>query len=374
MTPAPSPPAWGSSMLPFLLSTFLLAAADEPPPARPVPELARSPKVDGVLGDFRGGLPLTAKPLEGASAQLTARLGAFRDTLYVALEVQDETITDRDRATLALHFPEAGVTAGGAVFRFGPGGKLEPRPEDGVSPGTLALVDAAVRRTKKGMSLEVALPARALPRFPARDALVLEVCLSYDDADDAGPAAKEISTCITGAPPPELVALPATFRQGLRPRPPPEVQTVEGRPGGWVGFNGQVDPKWVLGDRPLNEQSLRMLVAEAPIDPAVVRVYVPSRMQLPDGKALLAVLTGQDPFGQDESCAPEREMRLAVFWVKGRVGERVLDWPAMSCALGKALSVSLDEDGELSVGYSSGATVRFTWDRDHFERVEYGLL
>ena len=42
--------------------------------------------------------------------------------------------------------------------------------------------------------------------------------------------------------------------------------------------------------------------------------------------------------------------------------------------LGRALSVSLDEDGELSVGYSSGATVRFTWDRDHFERVEYGLL
>jgi hypothetical protein len=56
------------------------------------------------------------------------------------------------------------------------------------------------------------------------------------------------------------------------------------------------------------------------------------------------------------------------------VGERVLDWPAMSCALGRALSVSLDEDGELSVGYSSGATVRFAWDRDHFERIEYGLL
>ena len=67
-------------------------------------------------------------------------------------------------------------------------------------------------------------------------------------------------------------------------------------------------------------------------------------------------------------------MRLALFMVKGRVGERVLNWPAMSCALGRALSVSLDEDGELSVGYSSGATVRFNWDGDHFERVEYGLL
>ena len=112
--------------------------------------------------------------------------------------MEDEAITDRDRVSLALHFPEAGVTAGGSVFRFGPGGKVDPRPEDGVSPATLALVDAAVHRTKKGMSLEVALPARALPRFPARDALVLELCLSYEDADDAGPVAKEISTCVTG--------------------------------------------------------------------------------------------------------------------------------------------------------------------------------
>src|SRR5678816_1259785 len=139
MTPPPSPPRRGSSMLPFFLSVFLLAAPDEPP-ARAVPELARSPKVDGALGDFRGGVPLTAKPLEGASALLIARVGAFRDTLYVALDVHDEAITERDRVALALHFPEAGVTAGGAVFRFGPGGKVDPRPEDGVSPGTLAPV------------------------------------------------------------------------------------------------------------------------------------------------------------------------------------------------------------------------------------------
>ena len=270
-------------MLPFFLSVFLLAAPDEPPPARPVPSLSRSPRVDGVLGDFRGGLPLTVKPLEGGSALLTARVGAFRDTLYVARDVQDEAITDRDRVSLALHFPEAGVTAGGAVLRFGPGGKVDPRPEDGVSPGTLDLVDAAVHRTRRGMSLEVAVPARALPRFPARDALVLELCLSYEDADDAGPASKEISTCVTGAPPPDLLELPPGFRRGIRPRPPAEVQTVEGRPGGWVGYNGQVDPKWVLGDRPLNEQSLRMLVSDTPLVPAAVRVYVPSRMQLPDG-------------------------------------------------------------------------------------------
>lgn len=362
-------------MLPSLLSLFLLAAADEPPPPRVVPQLARSPKVDGVLNDFRGGITVTARPLEGASASLTARVGAFRDTLYVALDVSDESITDKDRVTLSLHFPEAGVTAGGAVFRLGPSGKLPARPEDGMADGSLDLLDAAAHRTKTGMSLEVAIPARALPRFPARDELQLELCLAYEDVDgDGGQPQKEISTCATGAPAPELLSLPQTFRQGIRPRPPSEVTTLEGRPGGWLGFNGQVDPKWVLGDRPLNEMYLRNLVADPPIDPAAVRVYVPSRMQLPDGKALMAVLTGQDPFGPDETCAPEREMRLALFQVRGKVGERVLDWPAMSCALGRALSVSLDADGELSVGYSSGATVRFSWDRDHFERIEYGLL
>ncbi len=362
-------------MLPFLLTALLLVVADEGAPVRPVPELARSPRVDGVLSDFRGGAVVSAKPLEGPSASITTRVGAFRDTLFLAIDVKDDAITDRDRLTLALHFPEAGVTAGGAVFRFGSTGKLAARPEDGTPAAALELVEAATRRTRTGMTLEVGIPARALPRFPARDPLVMELCISYDDADSGSPQpSKEVSTCATGTPPPELLSFPPGFRQSIRPHPPAEVLTLEGRAGGWLGFGEQIDPKWVLGDRPLNEVSLRMLVSDAPIDPAAVRVSIPAGMHLPGGKALLAVLTGQDPFGADDSCAPEREMRLALFMVKGRVGERVLNWPAMSCALGRALSVSLDEDGELSVGYSSGATVRFTWDGDHFERVEYGLL
>jgi hypothetical protein len=361
-------------MLPVLLAATLLAAADEAP-VRRVPELARSPRVDGVLNDLRGGITPSAKPLEGPSATITTRVAAFRDTLFLALDIKDDDITDRDRLTLALHFPDSGVTAGGAVFRFSPAGKLAARAEDGTPAGAVEMVEAATRRTRTGMTLEVAIPARALPRFPARDPLVMELCLSYDDADaDSAQAAKEVSTCTTGMPPPDLLALPPGFRQSIKPRPPAEVLTLEGRPGGWLGFGEQVDPKWVLGDRPLNEVSLRMLVSDVPIDPEAVRISIPAGMHLPGGKALLAVLTGQDPYGADDSCGPEREMRLALFMVKGRVGERVLNWPAMSCALGRALSVSLDEDGELSVGYSSGATVRFNWDGDHFERVEYGLL
>src|SRR5262249_59990872 len=118
---------------------------------------------------------------------------------YGGSDASDESITDKARVTLPLHSPEAGVTAGGAVFRFGPSGKLPARPEDGMAASTLDLVDAAAHPTKTGMSLEVAIPARALPRFPARDDLLLEMCLAYEDVDaaDAQPQ-KEISSCATG--------------------------------------------------------------------------------------------------------------------------------------------------------------------------------
>jgi hypothetical protein len=172
-------------MLPFFLSAFLLAAPDEPPPHVPSPSSSGAEGGRGA-GRLPRGTSAHGEPLEGASALLTARVGAFRDTLYVALEVDDEAITDRDRVSLALHFPEAGVTAAGRSSASAPAARWTRAPEDGVSPGILALVDAAVHRTKKGMSLEVALPARVLPRFPARDAMVLELCLSYEDADDAG--------------------------------------------------------------------------------------------------------------------------------------------------------------------------------------------
>jgi hypothetical protein len=87
---------------------------------------------------------------------------------------------------------------------------------------------------------------------------------------------------------------------------------------------------------------------------------------------VLAVLAGQDPFDADDVCTPDREVRLLLYRVRGKVAERVLEWPARSCALGRALSVSLDPSGELTLGYSSGATVRFIWSRDPVERTEYG--
>ena len=119
-----------------------------------------------------------------------------------------------------------------------------------MAAGTLDLVEAAAHRTRGGMSLEVAIPARALPRFPARDDLQLELCLAYEDVDAEGAQPqKEISTCATGAPPPELLALPQAFRNGIRPRPPTECRRWKAVPG-WLGFRQAVDPKkWVLGDR-----------------------------------------------------------------------------------------------------------------------------
>jgi hypothetical protein len=161
---------------------------------------------------------------------------------------------------------------------------------------------------------------------------------------------------------------------GLRQHAPPEVVALEARPGGWVGFGERVEPRWIFADKPLTLPSLRALVSETSLDPSALRLYIPDRMTLPDGGAVLAVFTGQDPFDAEDTCSPEREVRFLLYRVKGRVAERVLDWPARSCALGRALSVSLDPTGELTVGYSSGATQRFIWSHDHFERTEYGSL
>ena len=53
---------------------------------------------------------------------------------------------------------------------------------------------------------------------------------------------------------------------------------------------------------------------------------------------------------------------------------RALEWPASTCAVGRASSIELDEQGALTIGYSSGSTSGFTWSHDHFERTELGAV
>jgi len=359
--------------LPALLLALAVAPASparDEASVRRVPELAHRPRVDGELRDLMGATPVVARAAAGPSASLTGRAAVYGDTLYLGIEITDDQPITADLLSVSLHSPEAGVTAPGRVFHFGSDGKRPSSPDEAPA-WAQAAVEAAVQRTPSGLAAEVALPPLALPRLPAHGPLLLDLCLAYDDRDGDEVDAQRITTCPGGASPVRL-ELPESVLATLKQRPPPEVLSLEARPGGWVGFGERLDPRWILADRALTLPSLRALVSDAALDPAALRLYVPDRMTLPNGGAILAVLSGQDPFETEETCAADREVRLLLYRVRGRMAERVLEWPARTCALGRALSVTLDPAGELTVGYSSGATVRFLWSRDHFERTEYG--
>ncbi len=361
----------------LLVAAFALASAAVPPHEEPfvrkLTELSRRPRMDGDARDLLGATPVLARAAGDHTAGLNVRAGVFGDTLYLGLDVTWEAAFDASALTLGLHSPEAGVAAPGHLFHLGPDGKRPSAAEEAPSYAQSALEAVAVR-TPHGMAVEVALPPLSLPRLPAHGPVLLELCVAAGAADANGPPPPQrLSACPAGAPPPARLELPESLLSAIRQHVPPEVVALEARPGGWVGFGERVDPRWIFADKPLTVPGLRALVSDASLDPAALRLYIPDRMTLPDGGAVLAVLTGLDPFDNaEDACSPDREVRFLLYRVKGRVGERVLDWPARSCALGRALSVSLDASGELTVGYSSGATVRFIWSHDHFERTEYG--
>jgi hypothetical protein len=329
---------------------------------RVVPRLARAPKLDGKLEDFHSSLTVQPAASKGARASFTARVGWHKDTLYVGVEATGETLRPEDELTLSVFFPEAGPTALGHTFHFTAAGKRASPPESGTPEYAWKQVEVGVRHSEQKRELEVAIPARALPRFPAREPLVLELCLSVQG----------VSNCQGGAMQGELPRLPDAFRQGLKLKPPASVTGLEGRPTGWLGYGILHYPAWVQGDAPLTADSLRGLVALKVVEPRSVGVFIPEPLQLPDGRPLVAVLSGNDPFAVAGQCDADAELRLGLYLVKGRQAERVLDWPAATCALGRASSVVLDEEGTLSIGYSNGPTLNFAWSGERFERTEIG--
>jgi hypothetical protein len=347
-----------------------LGAPKDEPCIKKLVELPRRPRVDGELKDVVGAVPVLTRAATAHGPGLTARAAVFADTLYLGIDVTDEH-PDALVLTLGFHAPDAGVAAPGRIFYVGPDGKRPSQPEEAPAYAQAAL-EAAVQRTPRGLGVEVALPLLSLPRLPAHGPLLLEMCLAAGAPDTEAATPQRLSSCPAGTPPPVRLELPDSMLSGVRQHAPPEVVALEARPGGWVGFGERVEPRWIFADKPLTLPSLRALVSESSLDPSALRLYIPDRMTLPDGGAVLAVLTGQDPFDAEDACVPDREVRFLLYLVKGRVAERVLDWPARNCALGRALSVALDPTGELTVGYSSGATQRFIWSRDHFERTEYG--
>ncbi|OJT18331.1 hypothetical protein BO221_40295 [Archangium sp. Cb G35] len=366
-----------SALLSALVPGAAFAQEKEQAPARPrtvksVPSLGRAPKLDGNLKDFPATLTLKPPASVDASASFTARAGWRKDTLFVGVEATDDQLQASDLLTLTVFFPDAGTTASGHIFRFAFDGKRASPPESGTSRYAQELVEVGVKRKDNTLALEVAIPARALPRFPAEEPLTFDLCLTYEDVDAEGSTPPAVSNCKGGGMVGEALRLPDDFRKGLKLKPPQGVIGLEAQPDGWLGYGILHYPDWVEADEPLTPVLLEVLVAPKTVDAASVGVNVPKTLLLPNGKTLLVVLSGESPYTANGTCDADKELRLGLYMVKGKTAQRVLEWPAATCALGRATSVVLDEEGALSIRYSNGPTINFAWSGDHFERTELG--
>ncbi len=340
--------------------------------ARAVPALSKPPSFQGGLSGLASPLVLKPAPAAGASASFTAKVGYRKDMLYVGVEATDDQLLAADLLTLSLFFPGAGVTATGYTWRFAFDGQRASKADSGTPEFAQEKVNAAVQRRGNTLVLVAAVPVRAFPRFPVRDPLVMDLCITYEDQDGAGAKAVPVSNCQGGAMVGESLKLPDEPRKALKLKPPEAVTAVEPAKDGWLGWDLMSYPAWVQGDGNLTPASLRALVAKDALDPAKVAVNVPETLSLPNGRPLVSVLTGKNPYAVEGRCDSEQEVRLGLYLVTGKTARRVLEWPAATCALGRAASMEVDEEGALTIGYSNGATINFAWSGDHFERTELG--
>lgn len=358
-------------LLPCLLLAATPALAQERP-SKPVPPLAKAPKLDGVFKDFTSPLTLRPPASVNASASFTARVAWRKETLYVGLEATDDQLLAGDLITLTLFFPGAGVTATGNSFRFAFDGKRAS--EAGTSAFAQERVEVGVQRQADKLGLEIALPVSSFPRFPSTEPLLFDLCITYEDRDSVSDKSAPVSNCKDGSMIGEALKLPDEFRKGLKLKPPEDVVAFEALRGGWVGWGFLHYPTWVEANKPLTPGSLIELVTSEPVNPEKADVNVPDSLILPGGRTLLTVVSGKNPYAVAGKCDSDVELRLGLFLLmnKGRTAQRALEWPAATCALGRATSVSLDEEGALSIGYSNGTTINFAWSGDHFERTEIG--
>jgi hypothetical protein len=361
----------------LLLTCLLLAAAPaqaQERPSKAVPTLAKAPKLDGVFKDFSS--PLTIRPPASvdASASFTARVAWRKETLYVGLEATDDQLLAGDLVTVTLFFPGAGTTATGNSFRFAFDGKRASPAGSGTTAFAQERVEVGVQRQQDKLGLEIALPVTAFPRFPAVEPLVFDLCITYEDRDSTGDKTTAISNCKDGGMIGDALKLPDEFRKGLKLKPPEDVIAFEALRGGWVGWGVLHYPTWVEASQPLSHDSLAELVTTEAVNPEKADLNVPDSLILPGGRTVLTVVSGKNPYAVAGKCDADVELRLGLFLVtgKGKTAQRALEWPAATCALGRATSVSMDEDGALSIGYSSGTTINFAWSEDHFERTEIG--
>jgi hypothetical protein len=313
-----------------------------------------------------GPLLLGAEPRVvpiGPGAPLAVRAAFREESLRVEVRVAGGPLAPSATLDVWLAFRSAGLTSGGLVLRLTPAGLAAPPELGGAEPWAQGLVRGSVRTDAGGLTAELAIPLRALPRFPARGPLLSDLCLEYAPAAGGDP----YRSCPGGASPGGPLRLPEAWRAALAL--PTDVEGVEGRPRGWVGFSRLHALTWARGDERLTPPAVVELVAGAgAVQPRTAGVPIPASLVGPGGRALVPVLTGQAPEGEGGRCAGE--LTLSLYLVEGATARQVLRWPAATCQLGRVSRIDLPGDGSLVLGYTSGAQTHFTWTQDHFERTE----
>lgn len=362
------------SLFALLCSVLAASAFAADRPVKTIATLPRPPMLTGDLHELKGGTFL--KKVNGPTAAFQTVLGTSHETLYVGIDISDDQLTSGDVLELALHFPDAGATARGYSFKLALDGR---RSTDASEAPEFAQkrVKSIALKNRTGITIEVAIPIRAFPRFPAKEPMNVELCLTYEDHDAEAGAGDRISNCTSGSMQGEALRLSPDWRRAClaaeKVKPPPEVVALEPREPGWVGYAILHYPIWAQGDAALTPASLAKLVSDEPVDPASAKIPLSSEMLLPKGLKIWAVLSGKDPYALEGKCDSDHELRLGLYLVNGRLATRALEWPAATCALGRASSIAVDDDdGALAIGYSNGSIANFTWAGNHFERTEIG--
>jgi hypothetical protein len=364
----------------MLLTAALTAVLAAPPPAnaekpiKPLPSVAKEPKIDGELKDLA---PATSfkmpESATGSSSKVGVKAAFKKDTLYVGITVDDDKVISGDQVDLTLFFPDSGTTSKGVVYRFSSEGLQDPPADIGAPEFAQKLVKSAVVKTKNGFAIEAAIPARALPRFQAFKQLAISICADYADVDMEGGEPSKITSCPTGEMAGGPTRIPDELRKTLKLAPTPDVEGIEAREKGWLGYSKLHYPTWAVGDETFTAESLAELIAgESAIPPASVSLPA-VKLVLNDNRPIFTILTGKNPYSKD-SCVSGNELRMAMYVTKDKVASRVLEWPAATCKLGRAMRIELSPEGGLEIGYTSGTTHHFAWTVDHFERSELGAL
>ncbi len=358
-----------------VLSALLAAPAapNAEKPIKPLPTLGKEPKVDGVLKDLAPAQDFKMPESATGSSSSVALKAAFKkDTLFLGITVDDDKLQAGDHLDVTLFFPDSGTTSKGVVYRFGKDGLRDAPTDLGAPAFAQALVQATAQPSKTGYVLEIAVPARALPRFQAFKQLAVSICVDYADVDMEGGEASKITSCPTGEMAGGPTRIPDELRKTLKLTPTADVEGIEAREKGWLGFSKLHYPTWAQADEAFTQESLAELIAgDTAIPPASVALPA-VKLVLNDNRPIFTILTGKNPYVK-ESCVSENELRMAMYVTKDRTASRVLEWPAATCKLGRAMRLELGAEGSLEIGYTSGTTHHFSWTVDHFERSELGM-